>query len=76
MGLRLKLYLLAALSFVGALFGVYVTGVQRGKLGERSRQNEDRLDAIGEAKEIEDDVRSLDDDGLSDRASRWVRERQ
>ena len=76
MGLRLKLYLLGALSFVGALLGAYVSGVQRGKLGEQSRRNEDRLDAIGEAKEIEDDVRSLDDDGLSDRASRWVRERQ
>lgn len=75
-GLRLKLYLLAALSFVAGLLGIYVSGVQRGKSNERNRRNEERLDAMKEAKNVEDNVRSLDDDALADRASKWVRDQR
>lgn len=73
---RIKLYLLAALSFAAGLFGVYVSGVQRGRADERNKDNEQRLNSIMEAKDVEEDVRSLDNDGLSDRASRWVRDQR
>jgi hypothetical protein len=75
-GLRLKLYLLAALSFVAGLLGIYASGVHRGKSSERNRRNEERLDAMKEAKNVEDNVRSLDDDALADRASKWVRDQR
>ena len=70
---RLQLYALLAFAFVAGIFGVYVSGVQRGIDRARARVNEDRLDAIKTAKEIEDEVRSADDPYLVDRASQWVR---
>lgn len=73
MGLRLKLYLFAALSFVGGLIAAYVRGVNRGEDLERGRRAEDRIDAVQEAKEVEDEVRSLDDEALARRASEYVR---
>jgi len=70
---RLQLYILLALAFVAGVFGVYVSGVQRGIDKARNKINEDRLDKILTAKEIEDEIRKADDPYLVDRARTWVR---
>jgi len=70
---RLQLYGLLALAFVAGLVGIYMAGVQRGIDRQRSKIDRSRLDKIGKAKEVKDDVEILDDSGLADRASRWLR---
>lgn len=70
---RIQLYVLLAFAFVGGIFGIYVSGVQRGIDKARSKVNEDRLDKIITAKEIEDEIRKADDPYLVDRASQWLR---
>jgi hypothetical protein len=70
---RLQLYALLALAFMAGLAGIYMSGVQRGIDRQRSKIDRARLDKIGKAKEIKHDVEILDDSGLADRASRWLR---
>lgn len=73
MGMRLKLYLLAGLAFVAGLFGIHLSGVRRGRQLEQGERADDRLEAVREAKEVEDEIRSLDDEALARRASEYVR---
>ncbi len=70
---RIQLYVLLGLAFVAGIFGVYSGGVQRGIDKARSRLDEDRLDKMKTAKEIEDEVRMADDPYLVDRAGQWLR---
>lgn len=70
---RLQLYGLLALAFMAGLVGIYMAGVQRGIDRQRSKIDRARLDKIGKAKEVKDDVEILDDSGLADRAARWLR---
>ena len=70
---RIQLYVLLGLAFVAGVFGVYSSGVQRGIDRTRDKLNEDRLDKMKTAKEIEDEVRNADDPYLVDRAGQWVR---
>ena len=70
---KLKMY--AAL--IGAALVAVVTVYYRGRADGRDELEyeiqDDRLDKILKAKDVQDDVQALDDDGLADRASRWVR---
>lgn len=68
---RLQLYGLAALAFVAGVLGIYMAGVQRGIDRQRTKIDRARLDKIGQAKEIEDEIN--DDPHLVDRARQWVR---
>lgn len=68
---RIQLYLLIGAAFVLGAVGIYASGVQRGIDRQRSKIDQDRLDKITEAKEIEDEVRG--DDNIAVRAQRWVR---
>ena len=72
-GAKLKLYLFVAVAFVAGVLGIYMSGVRRGIDRQRSKIDRARLDKIGKAKEIKDDVEILDDSGLADRASQWLR---
>lgn len=72
-GAKVQLYLLVALAFAAGVFGIYMAGVQRGIDRQRSKIDRARLDKIGKAKEARDDVEILDDSGLADRASQWLR---
>jgi len=72
--LRLKLYVAAAAVFVAALLGIYWSGRKDGAAAVKADITEDRLDAIQTAKDVEDEIRSLDDDGLDDRARHWLRQ--
>jgi hypothetical protein len=71
---RIKLYALALLAFVAALFKLRHDAVSKALLKVQADQAEKRIDAMRTAKEIEDEIEVLDDSGLADRASRWVRE--
>jgi len=71
-GARLQLYALVALAFVAGILGIYMAGVQRGIDRQRTKIDRARLDKIGQAKEIEDEINA--DPHLVDRARQWVRE--
>ena len=70
-GARLQLYALLALAFVAGVLGIYMAGVHRGIDRQRSKLDRARLDKIGQAKDIEDEINS--DPHLVDRARQWVR---
>lgn len=70
-GARLQLYALLALAFVAGIAGIYMSGVQRGIDRQRSKLDRARLDKIGQAKGIEDEINA--DPHLVDRARQWVR---
>lgn len=70
---RIQLYLLIGAAFLLGAVGVYVSGVQRGIDRTRNKINEKRLDVVRTAKEVENEVESLGDTSLADRANEWVR---
>ena len=69
---RIQLYLLVGAAFVLGALGIYVSGVQRGIDKQRQRIDRARLDKIGQAKEIEDEINA--DPDIVDRARQWVRQ--
>ena len=73
-GARLQLWALVALAFVAGVFGIYMSGVQRGIDRQREKLNAKRLTNFKTAKEIEDEINS--DPYLADRASKWVRHKE
>jgi len=73
MTLRLQIYALALLAFVAGLLHWRSTYVDA-KLDEMARkQAEARLDAALRKMEIEHEIETLGDVGLSGRAARWLR---
>jgi hypothetical protein len=70
---RLKLYAIAGAAFVLALLGIYWSGRKDGAAAVKADANEARMDAVKTAKDVEDEIRSLDDPAFVDRASQWVR---
>ncbi len=70
---RLKLYAIGAAAFVLALLGIYWSGRRDGAAAVKADINENRLDTVRQAKEIEDEIKSLDDPAFIDRAGQWVR---
>ena len=70
---RLKLYAIGAVAFVLALLGIYWSGRRDGAAAVKADINENRLDTVRQAKEIEDEIKSLDDDSLDARARKWLR---
>ena len=71
---RIKLYALALLAFIAALLKLRHDAVNKVLFKMQADQAEKRIDAMRAAKEIEDEIEVLDDSGLADRASKWVRE--
>tara|TARA_R110001606_G_C15028711_1_gene610726 strand:- start:313 stop:555 length:243 start_codon:yes stop_codon:yes gene_type:complete len=71
---KLKLY--AAL--IGAAALAVVTVYYRGRADGRDdleyEMKDDRLDKLLKAKDVQDEVQSLDDDDIAARAARWVRD--
>ena len=70
---KLQLYALIGAAFVLGLIGIYSTGVARGQDKIRRKIDEKRLSNLNTQKEIKDEVKTLDDTELSERASTWVR---
>ena len=71
---RIKLYAIGAVVFIAALLKLRHDAVSKALLNLQADQAEKRIDAMRAAKEIEDEIEVLDDSGLADRASKWVRE--
>ena len=75
MFLRLKLYAAAVAAFILALLGIYWSGRRDGAAAVKADITEDRLDAMKTAKDVEDEIKSLDDPAFIDRAGQWVRKK-
>ena len=73
MFLRLKLFVAGLAAFMLALLGIYWSGRRDGAAAVKADINENRLDTLRQAKEIEDEIKSLDDPAFVDRAGQWVR---
>ena len=73
MFMRLKLYAAAVAAFILALLGIYFSGRRDGAAAVKADITEDRLDAMKTAKDVEDEIKSLDDPAFIDRAGQWVR---
>jgi len=71
---RIKLYAIGAAVFIAALLKLRHDAVSKALFELQADQAEKRIDAMRAAKEIEDEIEVLDDSGLADRASKWVRE--
>lgn len=70
---RLKMYLWIAGAALVAVVAIYFKGRSDGRDNLEYKIKDKRLDDLLEAKEIRDEVEILDDVGLADRASKWVR---
>ena len=71
--LRFKIYGIIVIGVVLGLLGWRSAGIKAALEKAEAEEKERRLDQIRTAKEVEDDVESLDDNSLRQRASRWVR---
>jgi len=71
---RIKLYAIGAVVFIAALLKLRHDAVSKALYKMQADQAEKRIDAMRAAKEIENEIEVLDDSGLADRASKWVRE--
>ena len=72
--IRWRIYAIIALAAILALVRWRSVAVDRAVAQIELRVAEDRLVAVRAAQEVRDDIEILDDAGLADRASRWVRE--
>jgi len=70
---KLQIYGLIAVSFVLGLLGIYSAGIARGKDKIKRKLDEKLIDNMKTAKEVEDEIESLGDNALLDRADKWVR---
>lgn len=71
--LRFKIYAILAVGLVLGLLGWRSAGIRAALEKAEAEEKERRLDQMRTAKEVEDEVEALDDDGLRSRASKWVR---
>ena len=72
--LRWKIYGLVALAFVLGLIRWRSAAVDAALAEAESLRNKQRMMAVEEAAKVRDEVEIMDDTGLADRASRWVRD--
>ena len=70
---KIQIYGLIAVSFVLGLLGIYSAGIARGKDKIKRKLDEKLIDNMKTAKEVEDEIESLGDNALLDRANKWVR---
>ena len=73
--LRWKLYALVAGAFLFGILGMRSRWIDNALAKEEAQRNENRVKALREANEVRRDVEIMDDAGLADRASRWLREK-
>ncbi len=70
---RLKIYSIGAVVFVAALLKMRHDAVSKALVKMQADQAEKRIDAMRTAKEIEDEITTLDDDALLERSGKWLR---
>lgn len=70
---RVQYYLILAGVIIAGIFGIYWAGGQDKKREIEAKQDKQRIKNMKVAKEIQDEVKALDDGELRNRASKWVR---
>lgn len=70
---KLQLYGLIAVTFVLGLLGIYSAGVSRGQDKIKRKLDQKLIDSMRTAKDIDDEIDTLTDTSLADRANEWVR---
>lgn len=70
---RIKMYLVAATVVLGAFIAVYFRGKQQGEHEFERDADKHLIDAMRKQREVRDEVETLDDTGLGQRASKWLR---
>jgi hypothetical protein len=70
---KLQLYGLVVATFLLGLVGIYSAGISRGQEKIRRKIDEKRLDNLQVHKDVDDEIDTLNDTSLADRASEWVR---
>ena len=73
--LRWKLYALVAGAFLFGTLGMRSRWIDNALAKEEAKRNEARIAAMRTTSEVRRDVEIMDDAGLADRASRWLREK-
>ncbi|GAB4227760.1 MAG: hypothetical protein Kow0032_07210 [Methyloligellaceae bacterium] len=71
---KLKFWVLAAAAVAAALLGAWWQGRREGKQAAAHERSRERLKAIEQVKEIDDEVSGLGADDLDRRLKRWVRD--
>jgi hypothetical protein len=70
---KLQMYGLIAVTFVLGLLGIYSAGVSRGQDKIKRKLDQKLIDSMRTAKDIDDEIDTLTDTSLADRANEWVR---
>lgn len=70
---KLQLYVLISTTFLLGLVGIYSAGVSRGQDKIRRKIDEKRLKNFQIHKDVDDEIETLNDTSLADRANQWVR---
>ena len=70
---RIKTYLAIAGAFVVALALAFLRGASIGAANADRKSKDELLNDVAEAQKVREDVEILDDVGLGDRASKWLR---
>ena len=67
------MYGLIAVTFVLGLLGIYSAGVSRGQDKIKRKLDQKLIDSMRTAKDIDDEIDTLNDTSLADRSNQWVR---
>lgn len=71
---KVKIWLAAAVAVGVAFIAAYLRGRSDEKVDSKLRGYEDTLDKMRTAREVDREIEVLDDTGLADRASKWLRD--
>ena len=72
-GSKLQLYLLIGAAFILGVLGIYSSGIARGQDKIKRKMDQKLIDDMRLAKDVDDEINSMDDDRLSQLANKWVR---
>lgn len=70
---RIKMYLAAAGIILMAVVAAYFRGRQEAKHEFERDADKHLIDSMRTRREVQDEIESLDDTGLGERASKWLR---
>jgi hypothetical protein len=70
---RLKGWLLLGAAILAAIAGAWLRGRHQGRQGAEQERERERIEAMREAKGIDDEVEALADADLDRRFRRWMR---
>ena len=71
---RLKTYLAVAGAVIVVITAAYFRGKKTARYEFERDADKHLIDSMRVRREVEDEIHTLDDTGLSDRASKWLRE--